>query len=160
MPNYDYFCDKCHYINEYNHSMHVNPMYACPRCGMMLVKAFLQAPNIGMGHISLEMERVAQKAIKRMDMQKDLKQNYGIEELRMVKNVENKGYEEAYNDIKKNDKMVREHMSATKEIQKAKLKEKQQKRKLSSEEIERRKRILIEKKQKENFESNKINTST
>lgn len=159
MPTYDYYCDTCNYFNEYQHPMMELPKFECPRCGHVLQKA-ISGFNIGCGKLSTDMERHAEKCIKRKEMQRDLRDNFGIEELKMVQNVENKNFEDAYNDIKNNPVMVREHMAATKEIQRAKLREKQLKRKLSPEEITRRKQVIIEKKKEKSYEERKIITTS
>lgn len=159
MPTYDYYCEECTFYDEFFHAMNEKPEYKCPVCGKKLYKA-ITGCNIGMSKISLDLERCAEKAIKRSEMQRDLRENFGIEELRMVQNSENKNYEDAYNDIKTNPQMVKEHMAATKQQQRAKLKEKQEKRKLSSEEIERRKKVIVEKRKEQQYEKRKITTTS
>ena len=45
MPTYDYFCNKCNYVEEQIHGISENPEIKCPECKKKMERLF--SPNAG-----------------------------------------------------------------------------------------------------------------
>jgi len=103
MPNYEYQCDKCGNVFDVIHSFKENPKIFCPLCKGTSKK---QITSFRLGN--------SEYSPSKEDMSQDLRENYGIHQLKMMDG----SFKSFYAGVKKDGDRVREQMEKGEEEQK------------------------------------------
>ena len=114
MPYYIYECQDCGLNTEVRHGMFDSPQLTCDRCkSHNLIKSITPCSII------------TKRSSSVVDMRQDLKENYGVHDMKISQNPGEKGFEKVYNDIKESGSFVKERMIQKREENQKKTKEKQ-----------------------------------
>lgn len=134
MPTYEYECSHCGLVKEILHSMHDKPQIKCSNCGSFCRKIIT---SFYLGGTSCPSE---------IEMKKDLSDNHGIEQIRLL----NGTFKNFYKGVKKDSNRIKEEMKKNQESYK------QPKKSLSEKEARKRATILKEQKAETAFKKRKI----
>jgi putative FmdB family regulatory protein len=125
MPIYEYECKDCGFITEKLCGLKdKNPQ--CQSCDSPHTEKIMSTFSFKEGPTQ-DFKRGLERAARVQDMQAELKNDYGIEKIKTVKNELGKTYEDTYKDIKANGQAIKDSMKEDKEKTEIKLKEKRKK---------------------------------
>jgi len=124
MPLYEYRCDDCGNVTEKLHAYNKKPEVICEYCKSSNTRRILSVCAFREGPTN-SFRRAHDRAKVELDMRRDLKENHGIEGIRMVTNSAQKTFADTYRDIKKSGGSIREAMSAQREENQARTRKKQ-----------------------------------
>jgi len=114
MPYYIYECKDCGLKVEISHGMFESPRLICENCeSSNLVKAITSFGIITKHNNSI------------VDMRQDLKENYGVHDMKISQNPGDNSFQRVYNDIKESGSFVKEKMIQKREENQKKTRERQ-----------------------------------
>jgi len=122
MPIYEYRCRGCGVVAEILHGMSEVPQLHCT-CGSDDIVRKISLCSV-ISHQTLDSARKQETSKRHDDMKADLWENYGVSGVKPLPNIERKGYDQIYQDVKTGGGQIKEKMQATREVNLAKMEKK------------------------------------